>query len=44
LFAYFEHYFVSPGAEGIVKADLIGTLVMKLKSELEEIKVRNLYG
>ncbi|KAL4225085.1 Radial spoke head 14 [Mactra antiquata] len=27
-----------PGAEGIVTADLIGTLVMKLKSELDEIK------
>jgi len=27
------------GAEGIVNADLIGTLVSKLKSEVDEIKV-----
>ncbi|WAR03909.1 RSP14-like protein [Mya arenaria] len=28
-----------PGAEGIVQADLIGTLVNKLKTEVEEIKL-----
>ena len=31
---------ISAGAEGIVQANLVQTLVNKLKNELDEIKVR----
>lgn len=33
-----------PGAGGIVQADLIATLVNKLKSDLDEIKVFYAFG